>query len=165
MTDNGMTRKLAAILAADVVGYSRLMSVDEAATLNQMTECIDDIVAPSVAEHGGRIFKTMGDGLLAEFASAVEAVECAVQIQHAMSEHAPDMAEDRRIIFRVGVNLGDIMIKGDDVFGDGVNVAARIEALSDPGGVFISRSVSDQISGKLDFALEDLGKHMVKNIP
>ena len=165
MAEGGVTRKLAAILAGDVVGFSRLMSADEVGTLAQVTAHLDEVVRPAVDAHQGHIFKTMGDGFLAEFASAVEAVECAVRIQRAMAERAGDVAEERRAIFRIGINLGDIIVQGDDVFGDGVNVAARIEALADPGGVFISSSVCDQIAGKCDFPLDDLGEHEVKNIP
>ncbi|NQU60226.1 MAG: adenylate/guanylate cyclase domain-containing protein [Rhodospirillales bacterium] len=165
MAKEGVTRRLAAILATDVVGYSRLMSVDEAGTLARMTAHLDEIFKPAIAEHQGHVVKTTGDGLLAEFASAVEAVECAVQIQTSMADRAEDEPEDRRVVFRIGINLGDIIIQDGDIFGDGVNVAARIEALADPGGVFLSQSVADQIAGKLDTPLEDLGKHEVKNIP
>jgi len=165
MAEGGVNRKLAAILAADVVGFSRLMSADEVGALALVTAHLDEVVRPAIDAHQGRIFKTMGDGFLAEFASAVEAVECAVRIQRAMAERANDVTEDRRAIFRIGINLGDVIVQADDVFGDGVNVAARIEALADPGGIFISRSVCDQIAGKCDFPLDDLGKHEVKNIP
>lgn len=165
MAKKGGTRKLAAILAADVVGYSRLMSIDEAGTLAQMTAHLDETFKPAIAEHQGHVVKTTGDGLLAEFASAVKAVECAVQIQTAMAERTKDDPDDRRVTFRIGINLGDIILQDGDIFGDGVNVAARIEALADPGGVFISQSISDQIAGKLDTPLEDLGEYEVKNIP
>ena len=165
MAKEGGTRKLAAILATDVVGYSRLMSADEAGTLARMTAHLDEIFKPAISEHQGHVVKTTGDGLLAEFSSAVEAVECAVQIQTSMAERDKNDPEDRRVTFRIGINLGDIIIQDGDIFGDGVNVAARIEALADPGGVFISQSVADQIAGKIDTPLEDLGKHEVKNIP
>ena len=165
MRKEGSTRKLAAILATDVVGYSRLMSIDEAGTLARMTAHLDEIFKPAIAEHQGHVVKTTGDGLLAEFSSAVEAVECAVQIQILMAERCKNEPEDRRVMFRIGINLGDIIMQDGDIFGDGVNVAARIEALADPGGVFISLSVADQIAGKIDTPLEDLGKHEVKNIP
>ena len=143
MVEKGVTRKLAAILAADVVGYSRLMSVDEAGTLARMTAHLDEIFKPAISEHQGHVVKTTGDGLLAEFASAVEAVECAVQIQASMAVRIQDDPEDRRVMFRIGINMGDIIFQDGDIFGDGVNVAARIEALTDPGGVFISQSVCD----------------------
>lgn len=165
MAEGRVTRKLAAILAADVVGFSRLMSADEVGALALVTAHLEEVVRPAVEAHRGRIFKTMGDGFLVEFASAVEAVECAVRIQRAIAKRTGDTPEERRAIFRIGINLGDIIIQDDDVFGDGVNVAARIEALTDPGSVFISRSVHDQIGGKCDFPLEDMGEHEVKNIP
>ena len=141
------------------------MSVDEAGTLARMTAHLDEIFKPAISQHQGHVVKTTGDGLLAEFASAVEAVACAVQIQTSMAKRAQDGPEDRRVTFRIGINLGDIIFQDGDIFGDGVNVAARIEALTDPGGVFISQSVCDQIAGKLDTPLEDLGEHTVKNIP
>jgi len=165
MTENNVTRKLAAILAADVVGYSRLMSVDESGTLEQLMACMNDVVRPTTVEHRGRIFKTMGDGFLVEFASAVEAVECAVRIQRAMAEISDDVTTNNHIVFRIGINLGDVVIQGDDILGDGVNVAARIEGITDPGGVFISQSVYDQITGKCDYTVVDLGRHVLKNIP
>ncbi|MBT5666288.1 MAG: adenylate/guanylate cyclase domain-containing protein [Rhodospirillaceae bacterium] len=164
MAEEGGTRRLAAILAADVVGYSRLMSVDEAGTLARMTAHLDDVFKPAIADHQGHVVKATGDGLLAEFASAVEAVACAVQIQTAMAERTGGDPDDRRVTFRIGVNLGDIIFQDGDIFGDGVNVAARLEALADPGGVLISQAVSDQISGKLDAPMEDLGEHTLKNI-
>ncbi len=165
MVEEGVTRKLAAILATDVVGYSRLMSVDEAGTLARMTAHLDEIFKPAIAEHQGHVVKTTGDGLLAEFASAVEAVACAVQIQTSMAVRTKNDPDDRRVMFRIGINLGDIIFQDGDIFGDSVNVAARIEALADPGGVLISQSVADQIAGKLDTPLENLGEHAVKNIP
>ena len=157
-------RRLAAILAVDVVGYSRLMAVNETGTLAALKAHRKELVDPKIAEHGGRIVKLMGDGALVEFASAVDAVECAVAIQRGMVERNAGDPEDRRIVFRVGINLGDIIIDGDDIYGDGVNIAARLEALAEPGGICISRSTRDQIRDKLEFALEDLGDQTVKNI-
>lgn len=165
MAKEKSTRRLAAILATDVVGYSRLMNVDEAGTLTRMTAHLEDVFKPAITEHQGHIVKTTGDGLLAEFASAVEAVECAVHIQTTMAERVKDDPEDHRVLFRIGINLGDIISQQGDIFGDGVNVASRIEALADPGGVFVSQSVAGQIKGKIDTPLEDLGTHEVKNIP
>jgi class 3 adenylate cyclase len=165
MVEERVTRKLAAILATDVVGYSRLMSVDERGTLAQMTAHLDEIFKPAITEHRGHVVKTTGDGLLAEFPSAVEAVECAGQIQTSMAERTKDDPEERRVVFRIGINVGDIITQDGDIFGDGVNVASRIEALADPGGVFISKSVSDNIAGNIDIPLEDLGDHKFKNIP
>ena len=159
-----MERKLAAILAADIVGYSALMGDDEEGTLERLKVHRDELVDPVIAKHNGRIVKLMGDGVLAEFTSVVNAVRCAVGIQEAMGERNVDVPADRRIEYRVGINLGDVIVEGDDLYGDGVNVAARLEALADPGGLCISRSVLDQIQDKLDFAFEDAGQHKVKNI-
>ena len=157
-------RRLAAILSADVVGYSRLMGVDEAGTLARLQALRAEAVDPAIAAHGGRIVKLMGDGALVEFGSVVDAVECAIEIQHAVAEANGALAEDRRIVFRVGVNLGDVIIDGDDIYGDGVNVAARLQEIAEPGGVCISGSVFDQIKGKLDAAFDDMGAQDVKNI-
>ncbi len=127
-----MERRLAAILAADVVGYSRLMEADEEATLAALKAHRAELIEPKIAEHGGRIVKLMGDGILAEFPSAVEAVQCAVEIQQGMAARYVNLPEDRRMEFRIGINIGDIIVEGDDIYGDGVNVAARLEALADP---------------------------------
>lgn len=159
-----MERRLAAILAADIVGYSALMGDDEEGTLERLKVHRDELVDPVIAKHNGRIVKLMGDGVLAEFTSVVNAVRCAVGIQEAMGERNVDVPADRRIEYRVGINLGDVIVEGNDLYGDGVNVAARLEALADPGGLCISRSVLDQIQDKLDFAFEDAGQHKVKNI-
>jgi len=159
-----LERRLAAILAADVVGYSRLMGEDEVGTLDAVRAHREKLIEPMILEHKGRIFKLMGDGLLAEFASVVEAVQCAVEFQECLAEQNADVPADRRIEFRVGINLGDVIVEGDDLFGDGVNIAARVEGLADPGGVCISRPVLDQIEGKLEIAFEDTGAHKVKNI-
>jgi adenylate cyclase len=158
------TRRLAAILAADVAGYSRLMGADEEGTHERLKAHRRELVDPKIGEHSGRIVKTTGDGMLVEFASVVDAVRCAAELQRAMIDREAGMPEDRRIRFRIGINLGDIIVDGDDIFGDGVNVAARLEALSDPGGLCISRMVRDQIRDKLAYDFEDLGEQSVKNI-
>jgi adenylate cyclase len=153
------TRRLAAILAAaDVAGYSRLMGADEEGTHERLKAHRRELVDPKISEHSGRIVKTTGDGMLVEFPSVVDAVRCAAEMQRAMIDREAGMPEDRRIRFRIGINLGDIIVDGNDIFGDGVNVAARLEALSDPGGLCISRVVRDQIRDKLAYAFEDLGE-------
>jgi adenylate cyclase len=158
------TRRLAAILAADVAGYSRLMGADEEGTHERLKAHRRQLLDPKIKEHHGRIVKTTGDGMLVEFSSVVDAVRCAAEIQRAMVDRDTEMAEVRRIRFRVGINLGDIIVDGDDIFGDGVNVAARLEALAEPGGICISRMVRDQIRDKLPYAFEDMGEKSVKNI-
>src|SRR6266566_8727356 len=158
------TRRLAAILAADVAGYSRLMGVDEEGTHERLKTHLRDLVDPKIKEHRGRIVKNTGDGMLVEFPSVVDAVRCATEIQRAMLDLDSEMAEDRRIKFRIGINLGDVIVEEHDIFGDGVNVAARLEALAEPGGICITRTVRDQIRDKLNFAFEDLGEQQVKNI-
>ena len=158
-------RKLAAILAADVVGFSRLMSRDEEGTLNRLKAHLGELVEPHIAAHRGRIVKRTGDGLLVDFASAVEAVRCAVAIQAGMADRNRIAEDDRRIEFRIGINLGDVIIEGEDIYGDGVNIASRLEALADPGGIFVSRAVRDSVRDKLGLILEDLGEKPVKNIP
>ena len=157
-------RRLAAILAADVVGYSRLMGTDEVGTLNALKMHRRERVDPAIARHHGRIVKTTGDGMLVEFASVVDAVVCAVAIQRAMLTFNAGIHEDRRIIFRIGINVGDIIIDGDDIFGDGVNIAARLETLCEPGGVCISRYANEQVRDKLSLTFADLGEQTVKNI-
>jgi class 3 adenylate cyclase len=157
-------RRLAAILAADVAGYSRLMGADEEGTHERLKAHRRELVDPKISEHSGRIVKTTGDGILVEFPSVVDAVRCAAELQRAMIDREAGMPEDRRIRFRIGINLGDVIVEDDDIFGDGVNVAARLEALSDPGGLCISRMVRDQIRDKLTYAFEDLGEQSVKNI-
>ena len=164
MVEQRVQRRLAAILAVDVVGYSRLMGDDEAGTLAALKAHRREFITPKTAEHGGRIVKLMGDGALVEFASVVDAVECAVALQHGLSERNADTPEDRRIVFRIGVNLGDVIIDGDDIYGDGVNVAARLEGLAQPGTICISRTVFDHVKGKVELGFEDLGEHRVKNI-
>jgi adenylate cyclase len=158
------TRRLAAILAADVAGYSRLMGADEEGTHERLKAHLRDLVEPKIREHRGRIVKNTGDGFLAEFASVVDAVRCAVEIQRRMAEREPEVREEQRIRFRIGVNLGDVIAEPDDIYGDGVNVAARLEALTEPGGICISRMVRDQIRDKLAYPFEDLGEQQVKNI-
>src|ERR1700704_5674091 len=157
-------RRLAAILAADVAGYSRLMGGDEEGTLERLKEHRRLLVDPKIAEHHGRIVKTTGDGLLVEFASVVDAVRCAVEVQREMADRNSGVPADRRIEFRIGINVGDIIIDDGDIFGDGVNVAARLEALAEPGGICVSRVVRDQVRDKLDFAFADMGGQQVKNI-
>src|SRR5215470_12355184 len=139
------TRRLAAILAADVAGYSRLMGADEEGTLERLKALRHELVDPKIAEHRGRIVKTTGDGLLVEFPSVVDAVRCAVAVQRAATERETILPKDRRIEFRIGVNLGDIVVEGDDIMGDGVNIAARLEAIAEPGGVCISGIAHDQV--------------------
>src|SRR5499425_1705059 len=157
-------RRLAAILAADVAGYSRLMGADEEGTLAALKALRRELADPKIKEHRGRIVKTTGDGLLIEFGSVVDAVRCAVEVQREMAERNVDVPPDRRIEFRLGINLGDIIKDGRDIYGDGVNVAARLEALAEPGGICVSRVVRDQVRDKLDFVFEDLGEQQVKNI-
>jgi len=157
-------RRLTAILAADVAGYSRLMGADEEGTLARLKAHRRDLADPKISERRGRIVKTTGDGMLVEFASVVDAVRCAVEIQREMAERNADVPSDQRIEYRVGINVGDIIIDAGDIFGDGVNVAARLEALAEPGGICVNRIVRDQVRDKLDIAFEDLGEQQVKNI-
>src|SRR5437899_3812137 len=157
-------RRLAAILAADVAGYSRLMGMDEEGTHAALRALRRELAEPKIAEHRGRIVKTTGDGLLVEFASIVDAVRCAVELQREMALHNDRVSKERRIEFRIGINLGDIIIDKHDIYGDGVNVAARLEALAEPGGICVSRVVRDQVRDKVEFGFEDLGEQQVKNI-
>ena len=159
-----MERRLAAILAADVVGYTRLMGVDEAGTLRRLTKLRQEILEPLIAEHHGRVVKLMGDGLLVEFASVVDSLTCAAAWQNDVAGREAATDEDERFQFRIGVNLGDVIVEGDDIFGDGVNIAARLEALADPGGICLSGMVYQSVKAKLDLAFEDLGEHELKNI-
>jgi adenylate cyclase len=158
------TRRLAAILAADVAGYSRLMGADEEGTLERLKALRRELLDPKIAEHHGRIVKTTGDGMLVEFASVVDAVRCAVAVQQAMPERNASVAADKCIGLRIGINLGDVIVEDDDLYGHGVNIAARIEALADAGGVFVSNTVHDQVRDRLPFVFEDLGEQQVKNI-
>jgi TolB-like protein/class 3 adenylate cyclase/tetratricopeptide (TPR) repeat protein len=157
-------RRLAAIVSADVAGYSRLMGRDESGTLAALKAIRQDVVDPAIATHGGRIVKTTGDGLLLEFPSVVNAVRCAIEVQTAMADRTAGMAEDRRITFRVGINLGDIIVEGDDIFGDGVNVAARLQEISAPGGICMSSRVHEDVRDRLDTAFDDGGTQTLKNI-
>jgi len=157
-------RRLSAILAADVAGYSRLMHHDEEATHAKLTSLLTDAVAPAIAEHGGRIVKNTGDGFLAEFPSAVEAVRAAMQFQTRIKELTIDDPEDRRIAFRVGINIGDVIAEPNDIFGDGVNIAARLESIAEPGGICISSAAYDQVRGKVGVEFADLGEQNLKNI-
>lgn len=159
-----MQRRLAAILAADVVGYSRLMGSDEIGTLKTLKSHRRELVDAGISKHHGRIVKTTGDGMLVEFASVVDAVACAVSIQRSMAIRNASVPQEKQIVFRIGINVGDIIIDGDDIFGDGVNIAARLEALCEPGGVCISRAANDEVRDKLSIAFADLGEQAVKNI-
>jgi len=159
-----MERRLSAIMAADVVGYSHLMGEDEAGTLEALKARRVEFTDPVIAEHHGRIVKLMGDGVLIEFASVVDALECAVVLQRGMAERNADTLEDKRIAFRIGVNLGDIIVDGDDIYGNGVNVAARLEALAEPGGICLSGRVLDQVEKNVDVGFAYLGPQTVKNI-
>jgi adenylate cyclase len=158
------TRRLTAILAADVAGYSRLMGADEEGTHERLKVHFQQLINPKIKEHQGRVVKNTGDGLLAEFASIVDAVRCAAEVQRGMIDREPAVPDERRISFRIGINLGDVIAESDDIFGDGVNVAARLEALAEPGGICISRTVRDHIRDKLPYPFEDLGEQSVKNI-
>jgi len=164
LSEKRVVRRLAAILAADVVGYSRLMQGDEVGTMEALKAHRRALVDRTIAGHRGRIVKTTGDGALVEFASVVDAVGCAVVIQRGIVSRNAGVAEDKRIVFRIGINVGDIIIDGADIFGDGVNIAARLEALCDPGGLCISRAANDQIRDKLSLAFADMGEQAVKNI-
>src|SRR5712671_4954389 len=157
-------RRLAAILAADVAGYSRLMEADEEGTLARLKAHRRELVDPKIKEHRGRIVKTTGDGMLVEFPSVVDAVRCAVEIQRGMVDRNAEIPADKRITFRIGVNLGDVIIDGDDIYGDGVNIAARLETLAEPGGICISRTVRDHIGDRLPYPFDDIGEQSVKNI-
>ncbi len=164
MPADSVQRRLAAILAADVAGYSRMMGIDEEGTLASLTAHRTELIEPAITERHGRVVKTTGDGLLAEFSSVVDAVNCAIEVQEGMQNRNVDTPEDRRIAIRIGVNLGDVIVQDDDIFGDGVNVAARLEELCGPNEVYVSASVYDQIEGKVEGQFDDLGMHTVKNI-
>ena len=166
MAEERAERRLAAILAADVVGYSRLMGEDEEGTLSTLNSHLRELIEPRITEHKGRIVKTTGDGLLVEFASVVDAVHCAISMQEGMTERNTDTPENRKIEFRIGINVGDVIVQDDDVYGDGVNVAARLEGLAQPNGICISRTARDQVRDKLSYGygLEDMGEVEVKNI-
>jgi class 3 adenylate cyclase/TolB-like protein len=157
-------RRLAAIFAADVAGYSRLIGVDEEGTLERLRGLRREMIDPPIREHRGRIVKTTGDGLLIEFASVVDAVRCAIAVQRGMARRNTEVSPEKRIEFRIGINLGDVVAEGDDLLGDGVNVAARLEGIAEPGGICLSRAAFDQARGKIDLAAQDLGEQRLKNI-
>src|ERR1700737_4251432 len=156
------TRRLAAILAADVAGYSRLIGADEGGTLQALRAIRAELIDPKIAEHHGRLVKTTGDGLLGEVSSVVDALRCAPELQACIAERYTEIAADRRIEFRVGINVGDVVVEDGDIFGDGVNIAARLEALAEPGGICISGRVQEDAAGKLDLAFEDIGEQQLK---
>ena len=164
MAEERVQRRLAAILAADVVGYSHLIREDEPGTLAALKAHREQLIQPKVAERNGRIVKLMGDGLLIEFRSAVEAVRCAVEIQHSIDDWNTGVPTENRVTYRIGINIGDIVVEDDDIYGDGVNVAARIEGLAEPSGICVARNVFDQVKDKLDLTMDHLGEHEVKNI-
>jgi TolB-like protein/class 3 adenylate cyclase len=164
MPEDRVNRRLAAILAGDIAGYSRLMGTDEEGTLRQLKAHRKELVDPKITEHRGRIVKTTGDGMLVEFVSVIDAVRCAVDIQRGMVERNAEVPVEKRIQFRIGINVGDIISDDNDIYGDGVNVAARLEALANPGGICVSRNVHDQVRDKLSFGFEDMGEQTVKNI-
>lgn len=164
MAEPRVERRLAAILAADVAGYTRLMGADEEGTLRRLKAHRSELIDPKITEYRGRIVKTTGDGILVEFVSVVDAVRCAVDIQRGMQERNIDVPSEAGIQFRIGINVGDVIIDDADIFGDGVNVAARLEALADPGGIAVSSVVHDQVRDKLSFGFEDLGDQMIKNV-
>src|SRR5438045_979319 len=157
-------RKLSAILAADVAGYSRLMGIDEEGTLSRLTVRRRDVFDPSVARNRGRIVKTTGDGLLAEFTSVVDAVRCALEVQSDMASRNSGEGEDRQIAFRIGINVGDVVEQDGDIFGDGVNIAARLEGIAEPGGICVSARVQEDAAGRVGLAFEDMGEQALKNI-
>jgi adenylate cyclase len=159
-----MERRLTAVLIADVVGYGRLSQIDEEGTRARFRSDLREVFEPSIARHHGRLVKTMGDGLLVEFASVVDAMRCAIEVQRAEAERNIGIAADRRIAFRIGINLGDVLIEDDDIHGDGVNIAARLQALAEPGGVMVAGTAYDQVKTKLAVGFADLGEQRVKNV-
>src|SRR5262245_20180077 len=164
MSEGRVERRLAAILAVDVAGYSRLMGEDEEGTLAALRAIRRELGDPKIAEHRGRIVKTTGDGLLVEFSSVVDAVRCAAEMQRALAERNVAVPEAKRIEFRIGIHQGDVIVEDGDIFGDGVNVAARVEGLAAPGGICVSARVQEDAAGRLDLVFEDLGEQQVKNI-
>jgi adenylate cyclase len=158
------TRRLAAILAADMAGYSRLIGADEEGTLNRLKSIRADVIDPKITENRGRIVKTTGDGLLVEFSSVVDALRCATQWQHGMNEQNAALPGDNLIEFRIGIHQGDIVVEDGDIFGDGVNVAARLEGLAEPGGICVSARVQEDVAGRLDLTFDDIGEQSLKNI-
>jgi adenylate cyclase len=164
MVERPLERRLAAILACDVAGYSRLMSNDEEGTLAALKACRRELLDPKIAEYRGRIFKLTGDGALAEFASAVDATRCAMEIQRLMAERRSSIPSDRRVEFRIGINVGEIIVDEGDIYGDGVNIATRVESLANPGGICLSENAYNQIRGKFALDVSDMGKQQLKNI-
>ena len=164
MAEERVQRRLAAILVADVVGYSRLMREDEVGTLTQLKTLRKELFDPKITEYAGRLVKTMGDGVLVEFPSAVDAVQHAIDVQQSVKTRNRSVPEDRQIVLRIGINLGDVIIDGDDIYGDGVNIAARLEGICEPGGIYISDIVHASIRNKLNIGFIDLGEKSVKNI-
>ena len=164
MEGSNVARRLAAVLAADVVGYSRLMEADEVGTLARLKTVRLELIDPAIANCKGRIIKTTGDGILVEFQSVTEALRCAVDFQERMARRNRDMSASRALLYRIGINLGDLIVEQDDIFGDGVNVAARLKSIAEPGGICISGAVYDQVGDRLPIAYEDLGEQHVKNI-
>jgi adenylate cyclase len=158
------TRRLAAILAADVAGYSRLIGADEGGTLQRLTAIRDELIDPTLAAHHGRLVKTTGDGLLVEYSSVVDALLSATEMQAGMAERNANLPQNNRIEYRIGINVGDIVVEDGDIFGDGVNVAACLEALAEPGGICVSARVQEDAAGKLDLTFEDIGEQQLKNI-
>ena len=158
------TRRLAAILAADVAGYSRLIGADEEGTLNRLRAIRTDVIDPKISDYRGRTVKTTGDGLLVEFVSVVDALRCAAEIQNATAKGNAEIAAEKRIDFRIGINVGDVVVEEGDIFGDGVNIAARLEGLAHPGGICVSARVQEDAAGKLDLTFDDLGEQPLKNI-
>ena len=158
------TRRLAAILAADVAGYSRLIGADESGTLQTLKAIRAEMIDPTIATHNGRLVKTTGDGLLVEFGSVVDALRCATEVQAGMVQRNATVPADKRIEIRIGINMGDVVVEDGDIFGDGVNVAARLEGLAEPGGICVSARVQEDAIGKLDLAFEDMGEQALKNI-
>src|SRR3954463_16329853 len=164
LIEERVERRLAAILAADVAGYSRLMGEDEAGTLSRLKALRRELIDPRIAEHRGRIVKTTGDGLLIEFPSVVGAVRCAVEVQRSIADRNVSVAAERRIEFRIGIHQGDVIVEDGDIFGDGVNVAARLEGIAEPGGICVSARVQEGAAGRLDLDFDDLGEPALKNI-
>ncbi len=164
MADEGVQRRLAAVMSADVVGYRRHMGRDEVGTRRRFKALLDRVIRPRIADYHGRIVKTIGDGLLVEFASVVDAVRCAAAFQEALNVQAPTEKDSETMSFRVGVNLGDVIVENSDIHGDGVNVAARLEGLAEAGGVVVSDIVHEIVRAKVDFEFEDLGLQDLKNI-
>src|SRR6516162_639768 len=156
------TRRLAAILAADVAGYSRLIGADEGGTLQALKAIRAELIDPTIAAHNGRLVKTTGDGLLVEFSSVVDALRCATEVQAGVAQRNANAPTDKRIEFRIGINVGDIVVEDGDIFGDGVNTAARLETLAEPGGICVAARVQEDAAGKLDLAFEDIGEQQLK---